>query len=203
MRSAKAGVIVDDQDGRACLHGAIVRDVGAWEVWQTAPRRALAAAVTPPAAGRRRRCAQCEANSPPHSARSAFRSILARMTSTEQQHARPSPRGPAHGTSPRASRRPGSSSRAPRARASPTPTAGSSSTSPAASAARTRATDSARSSTRSTGRPTCIFISASWSASTSRTSRPAGCFAELSPCAGAQTRSRSSSTRAPRRTRTP
>ena len=49
----------------------------------------------------------------------------------------------AHGMSPRASRRPGSSSRPPRARASPTRRAVSSSTSPAESPARTRATDSA------------------------------------------------------------
>ena len=92
--------------------------------------------------------------------------------------------------------------RTPRARASWTSTAAASSTSPAASAARTPATASRRSSTRSRPRPTPTCTSASWSASTSRTSRPAGCSPSCRR-ASAPTRSRSSSTRAPRRTRTP
>ena len=68
----------------------------------------------------------------------------------------------------------------------------SSSTSPAGSAARTRATASRLSSTRSRRRPTTTCTSASWSGSYEPYVEVCRRLAELSPCRGSASRSRSS-----------
>ena len=107
----------------------------------------------------------------------------------------------ASATWPAASRRRRSSWPAPKALGSGTSTAASSSTSPAGSPARTSATARRPSSPRSTSRSTATSTSASWSGRTSRTWSSAAGSTSSGPAI--PTRSRSCSTRAPRRSRTP